>query len=277
MKQTIQHNCVVWSFLLCCIFFIIYAFMSGLSWERKDFPEGDNHVAFVLDVSKSMLVQDVWSRTRLSWAKQKIWNILSEYRWVSASLSIFAGESLRVLPFTNDMNLFQTFLVWLGSDNLSKQWTDIDAALRDAIQAFGEDKTWAMIVLTDGDEEVIEIRNQTKALLKTQQIDVIIIWIGTEKWWFIIEGMDPFGRPMYKTYKWERVIASLNTRGLKDLASSISARYIGAWESVVLDFDGVWGQKPKSTYSWILYIASMFWLLFVTALFYPVFQNSYEK
>ena len=272
MIKDIQYTIMQVSFALCCVFFILYSLTYVISPEKKHFPEGDSYIAFVLDVSKSMLVQDIWTQTRLAWAKQKIVEILSQYRGISASLSIFAGESLRILPFTPDAGIFQTFLLSLGSDNLSKQGTNIDIALEDALKAFGDESTGTIIVLTDGDEDTIEIREQTKTLLEKQQVDIIIIGLGTQEWWYIIEGRDPFWQAMYKSYRGERVVARLNRDGLRKLARNIWAEYRDWWDDISLSFDG-WWKNIGDRYIWLLYLASIFWCIFVVSIFYSSFKK----
>jgi len=48
--------------------------------------------------------------SRLEAAKEYIQEILIQYPHSRAALTVFAGDSLRILPFTQERDLFLTFL-----------------------------------------------------------------------------------------------------------------------------------------------------------------------
>ena len=67
----------------------------------------------------------------------------------------------------------------MGSDDIIKQGSDINAALSDASLSFGEEPIGKIIILTDGDEEEITIERKTLELLKRQQLQVSVIGVGS--------------------------------------------------------------------------------------------------
>lgn len=259
------------------IFFLLYGYAHTQNLKDTNFPQGDGHIAFVLDVSKSMLVRDMWWNSRLDVAKQKILNTIQESPWAEFSLSIFAWESQRILPFTRDIWLFATFLSWIGSDNLSQQWTEISLALEDALESFWDDKTGTLILLSDGAEQSVLLESQVKENLSNQELDIKVVGVGTQDWGNIIEWIDPFWRPIYKTYQWKRVISVLNDFWLKILAADLSWRYYDVWDDLEIWF---WktnlSQRDIKTF-WLIIISWCFWLLFLYSSILPVFKNIHTK
>ena len=259
-------------FILSIILLSSYIFLSSFHGQR-DFPDGDNYISFILDVSKSMSVNDVWGRSRLDIAKQKILETIELYPGMQYSLSIFAGESLRVLPFNSDISLFQTFLIDIDSSNISKQGTELDLALEDGFRAFSEDMTGHIVLLTDGDEDTIDLSDILINDLAKQDISVQIVGVGTPEWWYIIEGVDPFGRVLYKSYKWEQVLVKLNSSWLRKLASKLGGKYI-SWEDMIYLHDSSWIQEYSfSSVRGLLWASFIFWSMFCVLFILPIYQK----
>ena len=65
----------------------------------------------MLDVSQSMLVYDMPDQMqRLDTAKQLIRDLVMNFPQARWGLGIFAGEAQGVLPLTDDLDVFMTFL-----------------------------------------------------------------------------------------------------------------------------------------------------------------------
>ncbi len=270
LQLQILQNIVLIISLLC---FACYGFLY-FSWDRdNDFPEGGTNIAFILDVSQSMLVRDMGDMTRLDWAKNEIVELLSRHRWAEFALSVFAGESVRVLPFTGDVWVFQTFLGWLSSDNLSVQGTQINLALEDALLSFGTDRTGTLVILTDGDEDDINIDSTVLKALKDQSLDIKIVWIWTESGWNIVEGIDPFGRIVYKVYEGERVVARLNEIWLKSLAKDLWGQYYDAGEDIGISFGWNKMQESYTPEKKFLWLALLSWICFIICSIYPLYKT----
>ncbi len=237
--------------------------------NTKDFSDGDNNIAIVLDVSQSMNVRDMEGKSRLQTAKKKIYTILSKYEGYNFSLTIFAWDSQRVLPFTDDISLFATFLQWLDSTNITRQGTNVQAAMEDGVKSFWEDKTGFLIIFTDGDENYINLDADIIKKIKKQDIQSFIVWVGTKKGGYIPTG-DVFSP--YKTYRWQRVIARLNTKALKDISSQIGGKYLSINDDIKLDIQGKI-KNTSSTASNMIYLYILLWCMFLGISIYEIYRK----
>ena len=272
MKKVLFY--ISWfSLTLSFIFFVMYGFFHMQSQEENDFPEWDTNIAFVLDVSKSMLVRDMWGDSRLDVAKQKILTTMQKHPGAEFSLSIFAGESQRILPFTRDIWLIVTFLSGISSDNLTEQGTEISLALEDSLASFGDNKTGILIMLTDGAEESVLLESELKDSLWEQQLDIKIVWVGTQDWGNILEGVDPFGRPIYKMFQWQRVVSILNDFWLKILASDLWGKYYDIGDDLDIRFWAWWLPVRDERTLYLLILSACFWIVFVVISILPIFKK----
>jgi hypothetical protein len=246
----------------CAVIFLFFIDISSES-TQKEIPG----VAFVLDVSQSMWVQDISWKSRLEAAKWFIRSTLIQYPYQDFSLTIFAGESLRVLPFTSDASLFATFLEGIDHNNVWKQWSRIDMALEDAIANFVDTRSGTIVLLTDGADDDIPVKEQVLSDIQKKDIDIIIVWVGTKQGWYIPTG-DVFSP--YKLYKWNVVVSKLNETSLKTLATRLGWNYVLAWDDIVLeDLTRSWNQ-----YSLFLFFCSfMFWWIFIGLNIYQYYKK----
>ena len=190
-----------------------------------------SNIAFVVDVSKSMDALDFenQSMSRLSMVKNIISNYIVSQPTGRYALDAFSGEAVKLLPFTGDTSIYQTSLLWIDQSNVGKGWTDIIKALYSSISHFTEDQKGGLIVLfTDGWEDKVENLEAIESVLDEKAITVLIVWIGSKKGSYIPVWTDFFGRTIYKTYEWKKVLTKLNDDVLNNLAKSI-------WKYVEID------------------------------------------
>lgn len=123
----------------------------GFRWEEIE--QQGVELVVALDCSRSMLATDV-SPTRLDRAKREIFDLLGRLRGDRAGLVAFAGTAFLQCPLTIDYAAFHLFLDALGPDMLPVGGTDLAAAVRTSLDAFGEptDADRAVILITDGEQ-----------------------------------------------------------------------------------------------------------------------------
>lgn len=253
--------------IVFCIFFLLITLAYEIFYKpNSDFLEWNNNVVFALDVSQSMNVWDMWDYTRLDAAKRKIIDIIRENPENNYALNIFAGESLRILPFTNDIGLISTFLLWLDSRNITKQWTDIPWALDLSYESFNELQSWQVILLTDGSDDAVNISSDIKNNYRDKNLELIVLWVWSSQGWYI-----PSNSPLnpYKIYNGEVVISSLNTSGLQEVAEDMNGKYINIDQYV--DYTWIWSTSSPSSFPFIFLLFVASWWVYLIVLYRNIF------
>lgn len=212
--------------LLISFFYLWISYFSTI--EQKNFS---NEYLFSLDLSKSMLVNDVknWNEylSRLDTSKKIISDIVTKNNW-KFSLVVFTNESMGVLPFTGDKDLFLTFLEGLDYNNLPNQWTDFNKMLNWISQRIIDETSKKIFIFTDWWDnwdlnENLFISNFNNKLSKLNNT-YYIFWIWSLEWWKIVTWIDVFWEKNYKKYKWEDLILKLNKNNIDKIANILGGK-----------------------------------------------------
>ena len=118
-------------------------------------------VMIALDVSKSMLAQDV-KPNRLERAKQAIAKLIDKLNNDRIGIVVFAGRAYLQMPLTSDHGAAKMYLSAASTDAVPTQGTVISDALKMCNASFNtkEKKYKAVVLITDGedhDESALEI------------------------------------------------------------------------------------------------------------------------
>ncbi len=142
-------------------------------------------IVFVLDVSISMLAEDV-KPNRLQRAKMEISHLVQRLEGDRVGLVVFAARAFSLLPYpTSDYE--RVFLRILNMINESyvrfvPYGTNIGNALILSMNTFSKENTKKVIIfLTDGEEQIItrsQVAEAVKLLLERRDITTYIIGIG---------------------------------------------------------------------------------------------------
>ena len=142
------------AFLLLAIACVII----GLSKPRygatdQEIKSRGRDVIIAIDTSRSMLSTDA-APTRLGRAKLIAQDLLDLLKGDRVGLVAFAGTAFLQAPLTLDKGAVLTSIEDLDTNTIPKGGTDIAAAIRLAIQAFGKGETMsrALVLMTDGEE-----------------------------------------------------------------------------------------------------------------------------
>jgi tetratricopeptide (TPR) repeat protein len=134
------------------------ALVVALANLRK--PSGAENVAragidvmLALDVSKSMLAQDV-SPTRLDRAKQMLSRLIDKLGNDRVGIVIFAGKAYLQMPLTSDVAAAKMYLSSAGTESVPTQGTVIGDALKMCFASFNskEKKYKAVVLVSDGED-----------------------------------------------------------------------------------------------------------------------------
>jgi Ca-activated chloride channel homolog len=194
-------------------------------------------IVFALDVSKSMLCEDV-APNRLEKSKQLISQIINQLGSDRIGIVAYAGSAFPVLPITTDYSVAKMFLQSANPSMVSSVGTSLDDAIKVSAQNFdSKDKTQKLLIMiSDGEDhsEGVEsaIEEATKIGLK-----IITISVGTEK-----GGMIPIKENgQIKEYKRDQnnqiVITKMNPVSLQNIAKATKGGFVeGNNTKAVMDY-----------------------------------------
>lgn len=226
-------------------------------------------IVFALDVSKSMLAEDV-APNRLEKAKQITNQIINKLAGDRVGLIGYAGSAFPQIPITTDYGTTRTFLKTMNTNMVSSQGTAINQAIDLATTYFDdEDQTnKVLVLLTDGEdhESNLEAISQKAA---DEGIKIYTIGLGSEKG----APIPIKERGKVVTYKkdknGETVITKMDPNTLQTIASITNGDYIhGVNTKEVVDqifenindlekteFESKQYADFKSQYQWFLGLA----------------------
>lgn len=222
------------SFLLIGISFLIISLVNPkMGTKLKTIKREGVDVVFALDVSKSMLAEDI-APNRLEKAKQIISKIIDKLGSDRVGIIIYAGNSYPLLPITTDHAAAKMFLQNANPALVSSQGTAISEALNLAKTYYNNDEQTNrfLIIISDGEDHQTETK-QVALNLANDGVKVYTIGVGTET-----GGPIPIkvnGALGYKKdRKGETVITKRKPNVLQGIADAANGAYI----------DGNKTQKP---------------------------------
>jgi Ca-activated chloride channel family protein len=220
-------------------------------------------VMIVMDVSKSMLAQDI-KPSRLERAKQLVNKIIERMENDRIGLVLFAGRAYMQMPLTTDHAASKMYVQNAGPDVVPTQGTVIAEALKMANSAFNskERKYKSIVLISDGEDHDPEALPVAKTL---QQDGVMIntVGIGSPEGAPII---DPNTNDYKKDAQGNNVITKLNEAELQQLAQAGNGIYERLEDptetaDAVTKQLGTIEQKAVSDNSFVNYISYFYWFI----------------
>jgi len=208
-------------FILIAIVFIIIALIRP-AWNPK--PETikrrGRDVVFLIDVSKSMLAQDLIPN-RLERAKLAINDCVEHLQGDRVAIVAFAGNAAIKCPLTLDYGFFKMMLKDISSDSISRGGTMIGDAIRKIMnEVFDKQKKEFkdIILITDGeDHDSFPVEAAKKA--GESGIRIIAIGLGDENEGKRIPITDQFGKKTYLKYNGHEVWTKLGADTLRKMVN----------------------------------------------------------
>ena len=183
-------------------------------------------IVFAMDVSKSMLAEDV-APNRLDKSKQIVSQIINQLGSDRIGIVAYAGSAFPVLPITSDYSVAKMFLQSMNTEMVSSQGTSLDDAIRLAITYFDEkSKTSKLLVLiSDGEDHSDDAQAAAEEANKAG-LKIITISIGTEKGATIPLKRNGVVESFQKDNNNEIVITKLNKESLEAIANATKGGYV---------------------------------------------------
>ena len=207
-------------------FLIIAMVNPKMGTQLKTIKRQGVDIVFALDVSKSMLAEDI-APNRLEKAKQIITKIVDKLGSDRVGIIIYAGSAYPLLPITTDHASAKMFLQNAHPDMVSSQGTAINEALKLARTYFDDDTQTNrfLFIISDGEDHEKNSGAMAKDILN-EGIITYTIGIGTNKGGPI--PMKRNGKLLgYKKDKdGEVVITKLDVETLKGIAKNGKGKYI---------------------------------------------------
>jgi Ca-activated chloride channel family protein len=167
--------------ILLTLFFIIIALARPQFGEKgKTITKESSEIVIALDVSKSMLAQDL-KPNRLEKAKDNVLKIVQENPGEKIGVIIFAGTAMWQCPMTYDSQALKMFLQNVETGALPMGGTQISDAIILASKAVGKDLSngKAMILISDGEDHDSKIKEAINEAKKAK-LKIISVGIGTQ-------------------------------------------------------------------------------------------------
>ena len=183
-------------------------------------------VVFALDVSKSMLAEDI-APNRLDKSKQLITQIINSLGGDRVGIIGYAGSAFPQVPITTDFSTTKLFLNSMDTDMVSSQGTAITEAIKMAETYYNDEDqvNKVLFIISDGEDHegnISEIVNEAANL----GIRIYTIGVGTKK-----GGSIPIKRNgILQYYKRDQnnqqVITRLDAEKLIEIATKGNGKYI---------------------------------------------------
>lgn len=230
-------------------------------------------IVFTLDVSKSMLAQDM-APDRMAKMKQLVSQIINNLGPDRIGIVGYAGSAFPMLPITTDHYVAKMYLQTMNTDMVSSQGTAFEDAIHVSSNYFDNPQTSKVMILISDGEDHGEEMDGAIAIAKQKGIKIITIGVGTEK-----GGPIPIRTSKGIEYKrdWDNEIVTtkLNPNTLKHIADATGGKYFygsNTQEIVDLiknelskiektDFESQQIAEFQSQYQWFLALA--FLLIFI--------------
>lgn len=182
-------------------------------------------IVFALDVSKSMLAEDV-APNRLEKSKQIINQIINNLQGDRIGLIAYAGSAYPILPMTSDYSIGKMYLQNANTNMLSSQGTALNQAINQAINFFDDDQQSKLLILISDGEDHGDDSKEALETAKEKGIKIVTISVGTTK-----GGQIPLkenGKLLgyKKDSNGETVVTKMNPETLKLIAEATKGKYL---------------------------------------------------
>jgi Ca-activated chloride channel family protein len=183
-------------------------------------------IVFAMDVSKSMLAEDV-APSRLEKSKQIVSQIINQLGSDRIGIVAYAGSAFPVLPITTDYGVAKMFLQSINTDIVSSQGTSLDEAIKLSATYFDEkSKTSKLLIMISDGEDHSEGAESAAEEANKLGMKIITIGVGTEKGSTIPLRVNGVVESFKRDNNNEVVITKLNKEGLTTIAKATKGGYV---------------------------------------------------
>ena len=178
---------IIKGFMVSASFCGLCMVLLGPKWQTTEeyYEKEGMEIVFVLDVSLSMLAEDI-KPNRLQRAKIEMENLIKDLENDYLGLVVFAGHAFSMLPYlTMDYDSIFLRILHMVNENYARfvpYGTNVGNALLIAIESFSNVKREKVLIfLTDGEEQLAvrsQVAEAVKMLMERKDISIYLIGIG---------------------------------------------------------------------------------------------------
>ncbi|MDR1479684.1 MAG: VWA domain-containing protein [Planctomycetaceae bacterium] len=215
-------------FLLAMVFIIISAACPMFGEYFEDVSRKGCDVFVLLDVSRSMLAEDV-SPNRLERAKSAIRDLLDNAVGDRVGLLVFAGKPIIKVPLTTDRGFYNEVLNDINTRSVLSGGTSIGDAIRRALAAMPEEaqRDQAIVLITDGeDHESMPIEAAKDAAARN--VKILTVGLGDTVEGGRIPLRDEKGNLTFLKYEGREIWSKVDSKTLMEIADITNGTYIPA-------------------------------------------------
>ena len=206
----------------------------GYDPEKLSISRSGRDVVFALDVSQSMLAEDV-APSRLEVAKQAVRDALVTFSNERVSLVVYAGSATIMCPLTYDYDFVRYMLEQTHTRSADFGGTTLQSAVEKVVdQVFMADRAGVqdLVVITDGGDHGSQMPKVTE-LLEEHGVDLLLLGVGNPKEGSPIPVLDEEGVRTLLRSEEAIVYTKLDDATLRALASqSANAEYIAVGDQI---------------------------------------------
>lgn len=206
----------------------------GYDPEKLSVSRTGRDVVFAIDVSQSMLAEDV-APSRLEVSKQAVRDALKTFSNERVSLVVYAGSASILCPLTYDYDFVRYMLEQTHTRSVDFGGTILQSAVEKVVdQVFMADRAGVqdLVVMTDGGDHGSQMAKITE-LLEEHGVDLLLLGIGNPNEGSPIPVEDAEGvRTLLRTEE-SIIYTKLDDSTLRDLAAqSTDAEYVPVGDQI---------------------------------------------
>lgn len=240
--------------LLLALYFIAFSALDP-RWGTKNVQadiEGID-IVFIMDISRSMLTPDAVPN-RLEASKRLSVQLMNLLLGSRIGITAFAGYAFNVIPLTTDVNAAALFLNELSPDMMDVQGTNLEDAIKKALELFEKEALThkAIVIFTDGEDYEFSPLNQVR-LAREKGIAIFTVGVGTPNGGSI-PLFDANGNQVDFLKKDGQVVVSkLNDKLLAQIAAETHGIYVYGNENSIITLSKRLDEIKKSRFGSNLY------------------------
>ncbi|MGP1991921.1 VWA domain-containing protein [Zobellia laminariae] len=275
-KSNFKSSLKLLFFLLGITFLILGLVNPKIGTKLETVKREGVDVVFAVDVSKSMLAEDI-APNRLEKAKRLVSEIINQLASDRIGIIAYAGQAFPQLPITTDYGAAKMFLQSMNTDMLTSQGTAINEAINLATTYYNDEEQTnrVLFIISDGEDHSEGDTKDAVEKALEEGIQIFTIGVGKPKGAPIPIKRNGVVESLKKDSQGEVVITKLNEDVLIEIADDGDGEYIDGSNTEVAverikellqqmdkkEFEAKQFAEFKDQFQWFLGIGLLFLLL----------------